>query len=97
MLTEFDNFSLIVFALGLVAGAYFLAAATDNVIGSDGFGTIPNMIILIAGGFLGLFSLENLKLPIYNDALRMFACVIGAFLCLGLLSLLKSFANRLHY
>lgn len=97
MLTEFDNFSLVAFALALAVGAYFLAAATDNVIGADGFGTIPNMIILIAGAFLGLFSLEHLKLPIYNDALRMFACVIGAFLCLGLLSLLKSFANRLHY
>ncbi len=97
MLAEFDNFSLIAFALALAVGAYFLAAATDNVIGADGFGTVPNMIILIAGAFLGLFGLEHLNLPIHNDALRMFACVIGAFLCLGLLSVLKAFANRLHY
>ena len=97
MLAEFDSFSMVAFALALAVGAYFLAAATDNVIGADGFGTVPNMIILIAGAFLGLFSLEHLKLPIHNDALSMFACVIGAFLCLGLLSLLKAFANRLHY
>lgn len=97
MLAEFDNFSLIAFTLALAVGAYFLAAATDNVIGADGFGTVPNMIILIAGAFLGLFSLEHLRIPVHNDGLRMFACVIGGFLCLGLLSLLKAFANRLHY
>lgn len=97
MLTEFDNFSLIAFTLALAVGAYFLAAATDNVIGADGFGTIPNMIILIAGAFLGLVGLEHLKVPIHNDALRMLACVAGAFLCLGLMSLLKAFAKRLHY
>lgn len=97
MLADFDNFTLIAFAAALAVGAYFLAAATDNVIGSDGFGTVPNMIILIAGAFLGLFALEHLQLPIHNDALRMFACVVGAFLCLAFLSVLKAFANRLHY
>ncbi len=97
MFTDFDNITLVAFAAALAVGAYFLAAATDSVIGRDGFGTVRNMIIMIAGACLGLFTLDHLQLPIHTGGLRIFACVIGAFLCLGLLSVLKAFANRLHY
>ena len=97
MLGEFDNTTIIMFGLALAVAAYFVAAATDNVIGADGFGTFANMIIMIAGAFLGLFTMEHLQLPVHNVALRSLACVAGAFVCLGLLSLLKAFANRLHY
>ena len=97
MLAEFDTTTLIALAVALAAGAWFLAAAADNVIGRDGFGTLANAIILVAGACLGLFMLEHLHLPVYNPALRALGCVAGGFSCLALLSLLKAFANRLHY
>ena len=97
MPTDFDTLTLILLGCGLAACAYFLAAATDNVIGRDGFGTVPNMIILIAGACLALFTIRNMHLPVYGTALQALACVIGAFACLALLSVLKAFASRLHY
>lgn len=97
MLADFDNASLIILAMALAVGAWFVAAAADGVIGRDGFGTFANTIILFAGGCLGLFSAEHLDLPVYNTAAQAFAVVIGGFACLALLSVLKAFANRLHY
>ncbi|QKV20285.1 hypothetical protein [Oricola thermophila] len=97
MLTSMDTVSLLVLGLAIAAGAYFIAAAMDGVMGPDGFGTVPNMVILIAGSFLGLYATEYLHLPAYSTTSQAVVGVSGAFSCLAFLAVLKSLANRFGY
>lgn len=97
MPTDFDTLTLIVYGSAALAGAYFLAAATDSVIGRDGFGTIANMIILIAGASVALFAVRLLHLPVYNSALLILIGVAGAYGSLALLAVMRAFGRRLHY
>jgi uncharacterized membrane protein YeaQ/YmgE (transglycosylase-associated protein family) len=97
MFTSMDTTTLLVIGLAIAAGAYFMAAAMDGVMGSDGFGTVPNMVILIAGSFVGLYATEYLHLPAYSVTTQAVVGITGAFTCLALLATLKSLANRFGY
>ncbi len=97
MFANMDAATLVVVGLAIAAGAYFIASAMDGVMGSDGFGTIANMVILIAGSFVGLYAVEYLRLPAYTVTTQAVGGVAGAFGCLALLAMLKSLANRFGY
>ncbi|MFZ2101276.1 MAG: hypothetical protein WAU86_11995 [Oricola sp.] len=97
MFTNIDTSTLLVVGLAIAAGAYFLASAMDGVMGPDGFGTVPNMVILIAGAFLGLYAIDYLHLPAYNVTSQAVASISGAFTCLAMLATLKALASRFGY
>ena len=97
MLYGLDTTTLLVLALGIAAGAYFMASAMDGVMGPDGFGTVPNMIILIAGGFVGLYAIDYVHIPLNNATMQAVAGISGAFACLAALAMVKGIANRLGY
>ena len=97
MFASIDTTTLLVVSLAVAAGSYFMASAMDGVMGPDGFGTVPNMVILIAGAFIGLYMTDYLNLPAYNVTSQAVAGITGGFLCLGFLATLKSLANRFGY
>jgi hypothetical protein len=97
MFTSMDTTTLLVIGLAISAGAYFMAAAMDGVMGSDGFGTVPNMVILIAGSFVGLYATDYLHLPAYSATTQAVVGITGAFMSLAVLATLKSLANRFGY
>lgn len=97
MFTSMDTTTLLVIGLAISAGAYFMAAAMDGVMGSDGFGTVPNMVILIAGSFVGLYATDYLHLPAYTVTTQAVVGITGAFMSLAVLATLKSLANRFGY
>jgi hypothetical protein len=97
MMTGFETTTLLVIGLAIGAGAFFIATAMDGLMGPDGFGTIPNMIILIAGGFFGHYVLGNINMP-HNDAtIQAIFGVTGGFTCLAFLAMLKAVASRYGY
>lgn len=97
MFLNIDAPTLIGAGLAITAIAYFMAAATDTIMGRDGFGTIRNMIILIAGAGIGLFVAERLRLPAHGLPMQALASICGGFACLALLAVLKALANRFGY
>ena len=97
MFVNIDTTTLLIAGLMVAAGAYFMASAMDGVMGTDGFGTVPNMVILIAGCFVGLYAFEYLHLPTYDVTTQAIAGITGGFTCLGFLATLKSLANRFGY
>jgi uncharacterized membrane protein YeaQ/YmgE (transglycosylase-associated protein family) len=97
MFANIDTTTLLIAGLLVSAGAYFMASAMDGVMGSDGFGTVPNMVILIAGSFVGLYAFEYMHLPAYDATTQAIAGITGAFACLAFLATLKSLANRFGY
>ena len=97
MFVGIDTVSLLIIGLAVAAGAYFMASAMDGVMGPDGFGTVPNMVILIAGAFIGLYVIDYLHLPAYDVTSQTVAGITGGFACLAILATLKSLANRFGY
>jgi hypothetical protein len=80
------------------AGAYIIGIAMDGLMGDDGFGTTPNTVILMAGGFLGFYLPKLTNFYIFNDVtMRAVAVVCCAFLCLAVLAITKGVMNRLGY
>ncbi|MCI5075300.1 hypothetical protein [Oricola sp.] len=65
--------------------------------GSQSFGVWPTMIILMTGACIGFLGMDHLRLPVGGAAPRVLFCLFGAFSCLALLTVLRSFARRLHY
>ena len=79
------------------ACAYFIGYAMDGVMGDDGFGILPNAIILIAGGFLGFYATRYIHLPINDMTQNGVAVVAGGFASLALLAMLKALAQRMGF
>ncbi|MCI5075033.1 hypothetical protein [Oricola sp.] len=80
-----------------VAGAYFVGVAMDGVLREDGFGVLLNAVILIAGGFLGLYVSESLRLPFGDGTSQAVLIVSGAFLSLAFLAALKAVGSRMGF
>lgn len=97
MFSGMDTTTLLVIGLMIAAGAYFTAAAMDGVMGSDGFGTVPNMVILIAGSFIGVYATDYFHLPAYSVTTQTVVGITGAFMSLAVLAMLKSLASRFGY
>lgn len=79
------------------ACAYFIGYAMDGVMGGDGFGILPNTIILIAGGFLGFYATKYIHLPINGTTQYGVTVVAGGFASLAVLAMLKALVQRLGF
>jgi hypothetical protein len=79
------------------AGAYIVGIAMNGLMGDDGFGSIPNAIILISGGFLGFYLPKYFYFLMGDVTLRAVLVVSGAFLSLALLATFKAVASRFGY
>lgn len=97
MIAGMDTTTLLMIGLIVCSGAYFIASAMDGVMGPDGFGTVPNMIILLAGGFLGLYTMSLAHIPLNDPTMQAVAGITGAFTALAILATLKAIARRLGY
>lgn len=97
MIAGDDTFALLIVGLVVTAGAYFMASAMDGVMGPDGFGTVPNMVIMLTGGILGSYMIDRLNLVAFDSTTQAVAGISGGFACLALLATLKALANRLGY
>ena len=97
MIAGVDTSTLIIVGLVIVAGAYFIASAMDGVMGPDGFGTLPNMVILLSGGLSGVYIVELMHIPALDPTGRAVTGITSGFCALALLAMLKAIANRLGY
>jgi hypothetical protein len=97
MIAGVDTFMLLIVGLVISAGAYFMASAMDGVMGDDGFGTVPNMIILLSGGVFGFYLIERSHLLVVDTTGQAVAGITGGFAALAFLAMLKAVANRLGY
>ncbi|WP_421856968.1 hypothetical protein [Oricola sp.] len=97
MIAGIDAFTLVIIGLFITAAAYFIASAMHGVMGPDGFGTIPNMVILLTGGFLATYLMEVLRIPLRDPTGQAVTAITGGFCALALLATLKAVASRLGY
>lgn len=97
MIAGVDTFMLLTIGLIISAGAYFVASAMDGVMGDDGFGTLPNMAILLVGGVLGFYIIDRSHLLVVDTTGQAVSGITGGFAALALLAMLKAVANRLGY
>lgn len=97
MFDQLDTTTFMILGLGLTSGAFFGGIAMDGVMGRDGFGTIGNMIILLAGAIIGLELGAHYHWPIQREAGLAVAAVTTAFLGLAVLAVCKNVLIRLGF
>jgi uncharacterized membrane protein YeaQ/YmgE (transglycosylase-associated protein family) len=79
----------------VILGSFFLGNAMDGVLGDDGFGTFGNMIVVGAGFFVGLWVGKHYGYSVSTFKIGVVAGLVGSFVCLLVLSILKAILNRL--
>ena len=77
------------FAALSVAAAFFVGNAMDSVLGALGFGPLGNMIVLLAGFFIGLNLVGAIPFGHVPSAMVIPAAIGVSFATLFLLALLK--------
>lgn len=97
MFETMDMTVLMVVVLALGAAGFFAGLAMDGVLQDDSFGVVGNMVILIVGALIGVHFGSTVRLPL--DALTADAVrgVIGAFICLTALAMIKNMLNRFGF
>lgn len=97
MFSYLDTTSLLALGLAVCTASFFIASLMDGVLEGDGFGTTGNMVILVAGAFLG-FYVGNLITPYGANAVyTAVAGVSGAFGSLAILAIMKALLSRFGY
>jgi hypothetical protein len=75
--------------------SFILGMALDKLMGGDGFGPIGNMVVVTAGFFLSIFCANLYGYHFHDLKLAVGTGLMGAFVVLGLLSLLKAQLGRM--
>lgn len=78
----------------IALASFFLATAMDGVLGVDGFGVIGNQIILVIGFYLGVSLGHYYGYNIRDFKIGVIAGLIGSFVIMFLLSIIKALLNR---
>ncbi len=97
MFDHLDTTTLMIVGLAMASGAFFAGVAMNGVMGRDGFGAVGNMIILLAGAFVGMYVGELFQWPVPRDVAQSVAAVAGGFTSLAFLAALKSLMIRLGF
>lgn len=97
MFGQMDAQTLLVVTFAIAVSGYFLGAAMDGVLQGDGFGTIGNMVILMAGAFIGLRVGPMIELPLEPAVAQGVSAVSGAFIVLAVLATIKGVLARFGY
>lgn len=74
--------------------SFFLASAMNGVLGRDGFGVIGNMVVIATGFYLGLWLGRYYGFSIRNFEVGVLVGLVGSFLSLLSLSVMKALLNR---
>ena len=72
-----------------VAASFFVGNAMDSVLGALGFGPLGNMIVLLAGFFLGLNAVDLIPFGHVPSAMIIPAAIAVSFAILLLLAVFK--------
>ncbi|KGF69954.1 hypothetical protein LL06_07825 [Hoeflea sp. BAL378] len=72
-----------------VAASFFVGNAMDSVLGALGFGPLGNMIVLLAGFFLGLNAVDLIPFGRVPSAMIIPAAIAVSFAILLLLAVFK--------
>ena len=94
MIQYLDSDMLLFVLAAICVASYFTAIATDGVLGGDGFGVIGNMLILMTGAIIGLFSLDYVDVPLQGHVAGAVAAISGGFIILTVMSLIKNILSR---
>jgi hypothetical protein len=90
VLFELDLLWLVMAFAGAGVFAFMFGSALDGLTGSDGFGAVGNMFVLMLGFFGGIYAANELG---YSFDTLMIACGVGlggAFLSFSAFALIKA-------
>jgi hypothetical protein len=74
--------------------SFFLASAMHGVLGKDGFGVIGNMLVIATGFYIGLWLGRYYGFSIRNFEIGVLAGLVGSFMSLLTLSVMKALLNK---
>lgn len=74
---------------------FLLSLGLDAIMGSEGFGAFGNMIVVVAGFFLGILVVNWFGIRLADLRLAALTGVGGAFACLFALAAIKGAVSRL--
>ncbi len=97
MFAQMDAQTLVAITFAIAAASYFLGAAMDGVLQGDGFGTLGNMVVLMAGSFIGLRLSPMIDLPLDLTVAKAVCTVSGGFIVLAFLAMAKGVLARFGY
>jgi hypothetical protein len=75
--------------------SFFLGSAIDWLVRDDGFGSTGNMVIISTGFFIGIMAANQQGYNLRELHLAILVGLLGAFLCLVSLTLLKALIARI--
>jgi hypothetical protein len=95
MLSKLDP-AWLMMAIGTVAVlSYYLGSALHALMRDDGFGSFGNAVILSGGFFLAIFAANHQGYNLRELHFAVMVGIIGAFLVLTSLALLKALIRRI--
>ncbi|MEM8540666.1 MAG: hypothetical protein AAGF25_06895 [Pseudomonadota bacterium] len=96
MLNSLDTEMLVVLFMIVAIGSFFIGSMMNGVLEEDGFGTIGNMGVLIAGAFFGFYAIDALLYGTSSVQIAV-AGVTGGFMTLAFTVITKALLNRFGY
>lgn len=94
MFLSLDTSTQLFLFTAIVISSYFIASAMDGVLGPDGFGVLGNQFVIIAGFYLGIWGANYLRLPVRDFTNAVISGLVGAFVALLILTIMKALLNR---
>jgi hypothetical protein len=95
MLSKLDPAWLMMAVGAVVVLSYYLGSALDALMRDDGFGSFGNAIIISGGFFLAIFGANEQGYNLRELHLAIMVGIVGAFLVLTSLALIKALIRRM--
>jgi len=96
MLNSLETEMLVVLFMFVAVGSFFIGSMMNGVLEEDGFGTIGNMGVLMAGAFFGFYAIDVLMYGT-NSVQIAVAGVTGGFMTLAFTVISKALLNKFGY
>ncbi len=96
MLNSLETEMLVALFMIVAVGSFFIGSMMNGVLEEDGFGTIGNMGVLMAGSFFGFYAIDVLMYGT-NSVQIAVAGVSGGFITLALTVITKALLNKFGY
>lgn len=95
MLTGLPTEFIILWMMISIIVAFFIGNAMNSILGSQGFGVVGNMLVLLSGFMLGFYYIDLLPAHLIPQTYAIPAAVAAAFVILFLLALIKKMVQRI--
>ena len=96
MLNSLDTEMLVALFMFVAVASFFIGSMMHGVLEEDGFGTIGNMGILIAGAFFGFYAVDAMFFGTSSVQIAV-AGVSGGFITLAIMVISKALLNKFGY